>query len=59
MNYIKKLQIVEKNRTEMVNGLRGYLNSEKFQVDTNVNKNDILMRIQEFEDSLMDETTGK
>ena len=55
MNYIHKLR--NENRvlqTELtmlkvgINDLRSYLNSSKFHVDTTVQKDDVLFRIQEF-----------
>ena len=36
--------------------IRSYLNSDKFLIDVNVNKNDILMRINELDNALFCES---
>lgn len=53
MNYIKKLQLENKEKDEKlaairedVNALYRYLQSEKFYTNTYVNKNDIFLRLE-------------
>jgi len=44
---VKRLQEEKKVLLEGFNNIRRYLALEKFNIDTSVNKNDILLRIEE------------
>lgn len=49
MNYIKALKIENEALKEGIQEIRRYLNSSKFDTDNMVNKNDILLRLQEID----------
>ena len=68
MNYIKSLQYSNSLKSAEICGLRAaitdlkeYLQSSKFHVDTNVNINDIFLRLAEYENRTQEliDTTPK
>jgi hypothetical protein len=59
MNYIKKLEELDKIKNERLEAyanflyeIKSYLQSSKFKDDNLVNVNDVLLRIKEFENTI-------
>lgn len=59
MHHIKKIQLLNRVREDQVNAIRAYLHSEKFSNNPMVNRNDIFLRLDEYESAISEVESGR
>lgn len=58
MNHIRKMQLLNRVRKEQVEAIRSYLHSSKFSSNPMVNRGDIFLRLDEYEQAINEVESG-